>query len=518
MHQYYRISRSFFPALILLFVLVLISGCKESTHKYESVPWVLITADDSKEEIINKASLVTPSTRQLEWQKKEFLAFIHFGSGRQTPETFDPKEFDADQWVEVCKNTGMKMLILTTKHHVGFCLWPSKYTDYSVERSPWKDGKGDMVKEVADACKRAGLEFGVYVSPWDRAESTYGTPAYDEFFKNQLRELLTNYGPIAEVWFDGHYGGPEGGRQDYKWDEYYGLIRELQPDAVIAIKGPDARWVGNEKGYARESEWSVLPMAPSIKVNIEEGKEINIDQHFPYLHSERAEDLGSREKLHAMEPPYFLVWYPAETDVSFRPSWSFRPDEQPHSLEKLLDIYYESIGRNSVLLLNYTPDYRGLIPEEDVQRAKEFRKVLDATFNDNLLERAKVKTSENRKGHKGEAIVDNDTDSYWMTSEGNNKATIEFELAGEKLFNRFLVQEFIQSGQRIEAFSIQSWDGQKWIDIADGTTVGYKRILRFDDVISEKVRLTITSSRGCPTITNCGLYYQPLVEDILSSN
>ena len=496
--------------------LLLISGCVKPVNT-ETVSWVLITKEDSKESIIHKASLVAPDARQLAWQKKEFLAFIHFGSDRRTsPETFNPEEFNADQWVEVCKNTGMKMMILTTKHHNGFCLWPSKYTDYSVKSSPWKDGKGDMVKEVAEACQRAGLEFGVYLSPWDIHEPSYGTEGYDEYFKNQLSELLTNYGPISEVWFDGFYGGPKGEKHDYKWKEYYTLIRKLQPEAVIAINGPDVRWVGNEDGYARESEWSVLPVASSSGNLTGENIGYSTEDIYPFSYNWRDKDIGSKNKLLNMEPPYYLVWYPAETDVSFRPSWGFRPDEHPRPIETLLDIYYSSIARNSVLLLNFTPDHRGLIPDEDVQQAKDFRKILDTTFKEDLLLNSRVKISESRKGYRGKAVVDGNMESFWTTPEGVNSAFLEFDLGGEKKFNRFLLQEFIKLGQRVESFSLEAWDGNKWNEFANGTTIGYKRILRFDDVTTEKIRLNIKESRACPILNNCGLFYQPPVEEILN--
>ncbi|MFW5877476.1 MAG: alpha-L-fucosidase [bacterium] len=513
--------RNYCLAVFLIFSILLYTGCREpDAVNPEPNPVVLITADDSEEEILRKANQVRPGKRQLEWQKKEFLAFIHFNLFTQNPEgeyftmeTFNPEEFDAGQWVEVCKNLGMKMVILTAKHHRGFCLWPSEYTEYSVKNSPWRDGKGDVVKELSDACKDAGLELGIYISPWDMHEPTYGTPAYDEYFKNQLRELLTNYGPVAEVWFDGHYGGPEGGRQDYKWTEYYELIRELQPEAVIAIRGPDARWVGNESGYSRESEWSVLPVKPVNDVPINESKNYDLIDLFPYQINDRAEDLGSRKKINDTEKPFFLVWYPAETDVSFRPSWNYKPEEEPHSLKKLLDIYYESIGRNSVLLLNFTPDWRGLIPEADVKRAAEFREVLDATFDENLVQNANAKATDSRRGYKAGALYDDDDESYWTTPEDIQQAAIEFDLGEEKTFNRVLLQEYIRNGQKIEEFFLESWDGEKWKKFAEGTTVGYKRILRFDDLTTDKVRLRITGSRAAPELNNFGLYFQPPVEE-----
>lgn len=513
--------RNISVAVAIVAYLLLNTGCREITTA-KSKSWVLITKDDSNEDIIHKAAQVTPSNRQMEWQRKEFLAFIHFNlftyrddEGENSPILFNPSKFDARQWVQVCKNTGMKMIILTAKHHQGFCLWPSAYTDYSVKASPWKNGSGDIVKEVADACHEANLEFGVYLSPWDMHEPSYGAPSYDEYFKNQLRELLTNYGPIAEVWFDGHYGGTKGEKHDYKWNEYYGLIRTLQPNAVIAISGPDVRWVGNEKGYARESEWSVVPI--SLDYSLENTKEISvIDNLFPSSFKGRTDDLGSRKTLKEMIPPYYLVWSPAETDVSIRPSWSYKANEKPESLEKLLDIYYNSVGRNSVLLMNFAPNGEGLIPEEDILRVQEFRTVIDSTFKQNLAYKADVKASSRRKDHLEDRVVDDKVDTYWMTDKGVDKATIEFDLGSEKIFNRVLLQEYIQEGQRIEEFYLETWDGKQWKEFAKGTTVGYKRILRFNDITTSKVRLNITQSRDCPTLNNFGLFFQPPLGKILN--
>jgi len=273
--------------------------------------------------------LVKPTPQQLAWQESELTMFLHFGintftdrewgDGKEDPKLFNPIELDARQWVQVAKDAGFKYMILTAKHHDGFCLWPSEYTEHSVKNSPWRAGKGDVVRELADACQEAGMKMGIYLSPWDRHEQTYGdSPVYNQYFRNQLTELLTNYGEISEVWFDGACGeGPNGRRQEYDWQSYYEVIRKLQPNAVIAICGPDIRWVGNEDGVARETEWSVQDANPVIHKDIE-GK----------------------------------VWYPAECDVSIRPGWFWHKsqDDKVKSLEHLLDIYYKSVGRNRTLL------------------------------------------------------------------------------------------------------------------------------------------------------------------------
>jgi alpha-L-fucosidase len=442
----------------------------------------------------------------------EFIAFIHFtvntftdkewGEGTEDPAIFNPTQLDTRQWVKACKDTGMKMIILTAKHHDGFCLWPSKYTEYSVKNSPWKNGKGDVVRELADACREGGLKLGLYLSPWDRHEPTYGdTAKYNKFYKNQLRELLTNYGEISEVWFDGAKG-ENAKDMEYDWPGYYAIVRELQPSAVI-FNGPDVRWVGNESGYARESEWSVMNRNDKPFGFIEPGQK----------------DLGS---LEALGDAKNLGWYPAETDVSIRPGWFYhaKEDDKAKSLQNLLDIYYSSVGRNSVLLLNLPPDRRGLIHENDVKRLQELRKVLDATFKENLTLGAKTKASGVRGGNSdfgSDKIVDGNRDTYWTTDDWTTTATVEFELGKKCKFNVAEMGEYINVGQRVEEFVLEGWDGERWKEFARGTTIGYKRLLRFNEVTTEKVRLAILKSRLCPTICNFALYYAPPIQTIISN-
>lgn len=516
MHDLLKHHKSSLSTSGFLVASMLFFGCHQPAPE-GSKSWTLITEADTEEVIVRKAAQVVPTKRQMEWQRREFIAFVHFNlftfardSNEAGAELFHPKALDAAQWVQVCKDAGMKMLILTAKHHRGFCLWPSKYTEYSVESSPWKEGRGDVVREVADACREAGLEFGIYLSPWDMHEPSYGTPAYDEFFKNQLRELLTDYGPIAEVWFDGHYGGPKGQKHDYKWQEYYRLIWELQPDAVIAISGPDARWVGNEEGYARTSEWSVVPIAAGKQHGLGRDISTEMDSLFPQnTFSARAEDIGIRRKLLSQERPYYLVWYPAETDVSIRPSWVYRPEERPRSLDELLDIYYNSIGRNSVLLLNFAPDTRGLIPDEDIKRVQELRLVLDATFDENFAFGAEISASDEKEGHPAAAALDGDPETYWTTADGIAEPALELRIDSPKTFNRVVLQENIQVGQRCEGFVLQARNAAGWTKFSEGTTIGYKRILRTADITTDAIRLVITGSRASPTLGELGLYYQP---------
>ena len=378
--------------------------------------YAIIKPGETLEAIVLKAANVTPSPRQLDWQRLEFIAFIHFGMntfmdrewglGNEDPVVFNPADLDARQWVKVIKDAGMKLLIVTAKHHDGFCLWPSKFTDHSVKSSPWKNGKGDVVGEVAQACKEAGIKFGVYLSPWDRHEKSYGdSPAYNEHFRNQLRELLTNYGNVAEVWFDGaNAEGPNAKRQEYDWQSYYKLIRQLQPEAAIAIMGPDVRWVGTESGYGRETEWSVVPgVAQNLGAIAGSSQQNPIDGAF-VPGDLMSDDLGSRDKI---KNATSLVWYPAETDVSIRPGWFYHEsqDDLVKTPGKLVDIYYGSVGRNSVLLLNIPPNKHGRIGENDIKALKGLCKTLDLTFSTNLTMGARVTASNERRGHNGTAII-----------------------------------------------------------------------------------------------------------------
>jgi alpha-L-fucosidase len=442
------------------------------------------------EEERRAATNVRPTPQQLAWQELEFIGFAHFGmntftdrewgEGTEDPKLFNPTAFDARQWVAVCKDAGIKLLILTCKHHDGFCLWPSAYTEHSVKRSPWKGGTGDVVREVSDACRAGGIKFGVYLSPWDRNQPAYGdSPRYNEYFKNQLAEILGNYGPIAEVWFDGACGeGPNGKRQEYDWRGYYETVRRLQPDALIAISGPDVRWVGNESGVARETEWSVQPGNPLFH--------------------------GTAK----------FVWWPAECDVSIRPGWFYHAsqDREVKSLAALLDIHYKSVGRNSVLLLNLPPDQRGLIHENDRRRLVELRGVLDATFRENLVRGGKA-TGSNVRGNAGRFAaanaIDGDGATCWAVDENFTSCWLEIDLGKPVTFNRAMIREYIPEGQRVEAYALEVWDGTSWQACSRGTTIGYKKLDRFPDTTATKVRLIIQKSRAAPLIRELGLFRAP---------
>ncbi len=427
--------------------------------------------------------LAYPTPQQLAWQESELTMFLHFGintftdrewgDGKEDPKLFNPTELDTRQWVKVARDAGFKYMILTAKHHDGFCLWQSKYTEHSVKNSPWKDGKGDVVKELADSCHESGMKFGIYLSPWDRHEPTYGdSPAYNQYFRNQLTELLTNYGEIAEVWFDGACGeGPNGKRQEYDWQSYYDVVRNLQPDALIAICGPDIRWVGNEDGYARETEWSIQDPDPNMHPN-SKGK----------------------------------VWYPAECDVSIRSGWFWHADQDDKvkSLEHLVDIYFKSVGRNSVLLLNVPPNNRGLLADPDVKRLNEFRKFLDQTFSTDLAQGKKAKANSYQEEHPASNAIDGDKNTYWAPKD--NSGALEVDLIEPTTFNVAMIKEYIALSQRVEEYSIEVFDGKEWKTIVNGTTIGHKKLDRFDDVTASKVRLNIKRSLDIPLIRNFGLF------------
>ena len=418
---------------------------------------------------VEMAARLVPNEQQRAWQQRELTAFLHFGmntftdrewgDGKESPELFNPDSLDTDQWVSALKDAGFKMVILTAKHHDGFCLWPTATTDHSVASSPWRGGKGDVVADLRKSCDKYGMKLGIYLSPWDRNASCYGdSPRYNDMFVAQLTELLTNYGKIDEVWFDGACGeGPNGKKQEYDWLRFRETMRRLQPEAVLAITGDDVRWVGNEGGRGRETEWSVTPLVPSIYSYSDSiNKSLGIDAMSP--------GIGSRELVAKADR---LYWWPSEGDVSIRPGWFYHSHEKPHSLSRLADIYLQSVGRNSVLLLNIPPDRSGRINQADVNRLMEMRRWIDQNFTDNLL--------------------------------GTPSATI----------NSVVLEEDIDRGQRVEQFEILGYDStnDRWTPLAQGTTIGKKRILTFPDTKVDALRLKILSSRSTPHARITGAYH-----------
>jgi len=464
------------------------------------------------DEIIEMASKVVPSERQLKWQALEFYAFVHFGvntftnsewgSGYESPEVFNPTKLDARQWVKNFKAAGMRAMILTCKHHDGFCLWPSAYTDHSVKFSPWKDGHGDVVKEAAEACREYGLKFGVYLSPWDKHDSRYGEgDAYNKFFKNQLTELLTHYGDIFCVWFDGACGeGKKGRKQEYDWEGYYELIRELQPGAVISICGPDVRWCGNEAGVCRKSEWSVVPYyysshelvaSASQKEDGKPPKNINMTEL----------DIGSRK---AIKKAPRLIWYPAEVDVSIRKGWFYHggDDLSVKPLSKLLDYYYNAVGANASLLLNVPPNQEGLIAEREVDMLTAMGAQLSIDFNEDLAQDSVMTASCCLdEEHEAQNVLDKDPGKYWHSGMNPDEPWLMIDLGDDYDINKVVLCEHIRTGQQIESFKLYGEVGGKWKELAQGTVIGHKRICRFEELRLQRMKLVIESTRCFATIS-----------------
>jgi len=447
-----------------------------------------------------------PSARQLRWHAMEYYGFVHFtvntftdkewGYGDESPGIFNPAQLNPRQWAHAARDAGMKGLILTAKHHDGFCLWPSKYTEHSVKNSPWKEGRGDVVREFADACREYGLAVGFYLSPWDRNHAKYGRPEYVQYYRDQLKELLTNYGEVFEVWHDGANGGDgyySGAREHrtidrktyYGFPEIWAMVRKLQPGAVIfSDAGPDIRWIGNERGVAPETCWA----------------RINPEGIFPGMADPKRLATGN---------PDGSVWRPGEVDVSIRKGWFYHENQEPKSLAHLLDIYYNSVGHGCCLLLNVPPDRRGLFHEKDVARLKELRAVLDRTFKNDLARGCPVSASNVRGGSErfaGANLTDGDRDTYWATDDDAREATVTIDLGKPVPLNRLRLQEHIPLGQRIAAFAVDARVEGKWREIAKGTTIGPRRLLRFPTVTADRLRLRITRSLACPTLSTVEAY------------
>lgn len=452
-----------------------------------------------------------PSENQMRWQEMEYYAFIHFslntytdqswGFGDEDVSLFNPTELDTRQWTRICRDAGMKGIIVTAKHHCGFCLWPSEYTEYSVKNAPWKDGKGDVIRELADACKEYGLKLGIYLSPWDRNHADYGKPEYITYFRNQLTELLTNYGDIFEVWYDGanggtgYYGGANENRRIdrttyYDWKNTYKLVRELQPNIVIWNDGgdrADLRWVGTEGGWVGETNWSLLNATGDVP--------------FEMLHY-GVEDGDS--------------WVPAEVNTSIRPEWFYHPgeDTKVKTLPQLMDTYYKSVGRNGTFLLNFPIMPNGLIHTNDEKAALDLAAAVKDAFAQNLVLNARAEASDTRGNSRkfgASNAIDEKKDTYWTTEDNVKTAALTIDFGNPVTFNRFLAQEYIRLGQRVKAFTVEAEVNGNWQELAKATTIGYKRILRFPTVTATKLRFNITDSKACPVISNVGVYNAPQI-------
>jgi alpha-L-fucosidase len=450
-----------------------------------------------------------PSERQLAWHEMEYYMFVHFtvntftdkewGYGDEKESVFNPSELDCRQWAKVASDAGMKGIIITAKHHDGFCLWPSQFTEHSVKNSVWKDGKGDVLKELRKACDEYGLKFGVYLSPWDRNSAVYSTPEYLTYYRNQLHELLTNYGDVFEVWFDGanggdgYYGGAREKRKIdnktyYDWPNTHKIVRELQPSAVMfSDAGPDIRWVGNESGMGSQTNWCLL----------------NRDQMYPG---------GDFAKILGEGHENGNSWVPAEVDVSIRPGWFYHQtqDSLVRSPENLMDLYYSSVGRNSNLLLNVPPDRSGLLHGNDVKSLLAFRELREKEFAKDLARGISAQSSQYRgKNFIASFVNDGDPETYWATSDNVKSANVTINLGERTEVNRVLIQEYIKLGQRVSKYSVYAMVDDKWVKVADGTTIGHKVIRKFPVVLTTDIRISIDDAKACPAISNIELYRAP---------
>ena len=472
---------------------------------------VLQTLAINKEQSVVPPSPVfpIPTDRQLAWHEMEQYAFIHFttntftgkewGYGDESPEIFNPSEMDVNQWVKSVKEAGLKAIVLTCKHHDGFCLWPSKYTEHSVKNSKWKNGKGDVVKEVVEACRKNGLKFGVYLSPWDRNRADYGSPSYVEYYRNQLQELFTTYGPVFEMWFDGanggdgYYGGAKekrkiSGSTYYDWPTTLNMVRKIEPGIVFfSDAGPDIRWCGNESGYIGKTNWAT----------------INSDTLF-------AGKSGIDMILNSGEENG-KSWIPAEVDVSIRPGWFYHAEEDNmvKTPEKLFEIYLSSVGRGANLILNIPPDRRGLFHENDVKALHGWKQMIDDAFKKNLALNSDVKSDTyrgNSKLYAAANVTDSNKETYWATNDNVTTGDLVIDLGSKKTVKYITLQEYIKLGQRVKSFSVYIWKNNNWIEVAKGSTIGYKRILKLEPVETEKVKIAINTSKASPLISNIEVY------------
>ncbi len=459
-----------------------------------------------------------PTERQLRWQETEMYCIVHFtpttfenkewGFGDADPKVFNPSQFDANQIVRAAKAGGLKGLILVAKHHDGFCLWPTKTTDYNISKSPFRKGKGDMVKEFAVACKNNGLKFGVYCSPWDRNNAKYGGPEYLSIYRNQLKELYSNYGPLFMSWHDGANGGDGyyGGKREqrkidnltyYDWDSTWTMTRKMQPSAAIFSDiGLDVRWVGNERGEAAETSWATFsPRSPDRKTKGSPG----------YCDTD-ASPTGTRNGE---------AWMPAECDVPLRKGWFYHPEQDStvKSVERLYGLYLKSVGRGACLDLGLSPDTRGLLNEKDVFVLKSFGKKIKQIFSQNLVKNAQITTSNIRQNNKQkfgiQYLTDKNRYSYWATDDTETSAWIELKYAKPIRFDMVQLRENIKLGQRIEGFAIDVWHEGKWHEAGQGTSIGANRILKLaGQHFTTKVRIRITKSAAAIALSEVGLFLE----------
>jgi alpha-L-fucosidase len=439
----------------------------------------------------------TPTARQLEWHKMGYYAFIHFGintfydvewgHGTEDPTKFNPTQLDARQWVRTFKKAGMKGVIFTAKHHDGMCFWPSKFSTHTIAQTPFRGGKGDLLREISDACKAEGLKLGIYLSPWDRNHPTYGTPEYNQTFVKMLEEVLGNYGPIFEVWFDGANGeGPNGKKQVYDWPLFIKTVRRLQPNAVIfSDAGPDIRWVGNESGHAAPESWAT----------------INRRRYFPGTPLSKELTVGTKGGAD---------WVPAECDVSIRPGWFYhaKEDRQVKDSRTLMDLYLKSVGQNGSLLLNVPPDKRGLIHENDVNALMEFRKLREETFRDNLASKASITSTSQWSSDYGANNI-NQEDHFWAAAKEDKTPAITLSWRAIHEFDHIVLKEPIAAGQRVAKFKVETIASGGWKTLTEGTTIGNTRILKVPRTQTSTLRIVIQDSLATPALSEIGVYDSP---------
>ncbi|MBI9017401.1 MAG: alpha-L-fucosidase [Phycisphaerae bacterium] len=450
-----------------------------------------------------------PTASQLRWHEMEYYSLICYGLNTYTqqewgygdiaPKLFNPSNLDTDQWARVCKDAGMKGIILVAKHHDGFCLWPSETTKYTVSATPWKDGKGDVLGDLAKSCEKYDLKLGIYISPWDRNHAEYGREAYVKAYHQQWREVLQYSDDIFEVWFDGanggtgYYGGAKESRSItkdyYQYDKVYEIIKKAQPQTIFfgqlgGVTKDTARWVGNESGYADKSNWATFtyPDKPNFKLlekGLKDGK----------------------------------YWMPAEADttLTWPKAWYYHANTRPRTLKQLLDVYYQTIGRNATFNLGIAIAPDGQISPADAEAMLSLKKQLDQEFSHNLIEKAIIKSSNQRPDFPAQNCIDQSSKTYWATTKGDQKATITIDFQQPTTFNRILLQEYIALGQRIDGFTIEAWDDNKWKTIEQQTTIGYKRILRTDTIKTDKIKITFQTDAPCITLANIGIYNAPII-------
>ncbi len=463
---------------------------------------------------------VVPSERQLRLMEMEYYAFVHFGmntatnkewgDGTENPAWFNPARLDAAQWVQSIQAAGMTGLIFTCKHHDGFCLWPSKHTTHTIAASPYQNGRGDIVKEVAEACHQAGIGFGVYLSPWDRNHPAYGTgKEYDDDFVAQLEELLTGYGPVCSVWLDGACGeGPIGKTQYYDWQRYEATVRRLQPEACMHICGSDIRWCGNEAGQTRPSEWSVVPRRTAHTERVASLSQQSDDPSFRLRPIKAWDlDLGSRA---ALADEADLIWYPAEVNTSIRPGWFYHAaeDDQVRPLEELIRIYEASVGGNANFLLNIPPTPEGRFHSNDVERLRQMGDYLRSQYGHDLLPTAALGASPAAPGHDIETVR-RDDETFYLPAVADGTACILIRWTEEQALGRLVMQEQLRMSQRVEHFTVEAWQDNAWVQVYEGTVIGHKRIVPLSGLRTQALRIRILDARVAPTLKRICVYADP---------